>query len=125
VPLVAGIRLVRQSSNVEARSPPATWIWRSYSLPVTLHCAAVAQVGHVTSPKHTVAEYAPLTAPMSTKGETFGEVLWVKPIRTALPPESPVRVMSKHSALPEYGLLTGVVPPEELSSSPIPQPQDA
>src|SRR5579863_10279601 len=88
-----------------------------------LHWAVVAHDGQLASVKQTVPDQPLVKAAIETYGATVVELaLWVKPMRTSLPPLDPVSVMAKHWTGPVYWLLTGLVPPESSSSIPIPHP---
>jgi hypothetical protein len=98
----------------------------SYGVPIAValvHWAAVAHDGQVASLKQIGPDQPLVKAPMETNGATVVEfALCVNPMRTSLPPLDPVSVIMKQETGPVYWLLTGLVPPESSSSTPIPQP---
>jgi hypothetical protein len=77
--------------------------------------------------KHTRPFHPLANAATETNGETMPEVdvLWVKPMRTSLPPELPVSVMSKHFTGPLYTLFTVPGPLGVFRDRPIPHPHFA
>ena len=105
--------------------PAETWICMSYGVPIAvalLHWAAVAHDGQVASLKQIIPDQPLVNAAIGTYGATVVELaLWVKPMRTSLPPLEPVSEMLKHCTGPAYTILVAV-PPASFSSIPIPQP---
>jgi hypothetical protein len=108
--------------------PAETWICMSYGVPAEptalLHWVLVAHDGQLASLKQIGPDHPLVKAAIETNGATLFELsaFWVKPMRTSLPPLEPVSVIMKHETGPVYWLLTGLVPPESSSSTPIPQP---
>src|SRR3954470_22349944 len=109
-PAVTGTMLLMQTlyaPTVVAVLPAETCSCMSTGVPfwpVLLHVLAVtAQLGQVTSAKHTWPLQPLLNAGISVYGATAvgdGLALCVKPMRTTLPPLDPVSVMLKQVAGP-------------------------